>query len=170
MLRIRTIKFFKTAVLLLALSFFSFNTSIMAQEINNGVPQVLAETPLVVISGDTKHTFTVQVANTNKQHQIGLMWVREMADDKGMLFQYSIPQKMSFWMKNTFISLDLIYIQTNGTIANIQANAEPHNLNGLKSKGRVLGVFEINGGLAAKLGIKAGDKVLHPMFKNWPAK
>ena len=170
MLGIHKINFIKTTFLLIAFSLFSHNTSLQAQELNDGVPQVLAETPLVVMSGDIKHNFTVQVANNNKRHQIGLMWVREMADEKGMLFQYAVPQRMSFWMKNTFISLDLLYIQTDGTIANIQANAEPHNLNGLKSKGRVLGVFEINGGLAAKLGIKAGDKVLHPMFKNWPTK
>jgi hypothetical protein len=168
LINIQNMKWVRLFSVMMAFALISTVNISVAQEINDGVPQKLMETLLVVVSGDEKHEFTVQWAKTNMEHTIGLMWVREMADDKGMLFEYKIPGKRSFWMKNTFIPLDLIYIQRNGTIANIAVMAEPFNLNGIPSKGRVLGVFEINGGLAQKLGIKAGDTVHHPMFKNWP--
>jgi uncharacterized membrane protein (UPF0127 family) len=82
-----------------------------------------------------------------------------------MLFDYDPPQPVAFWMKNTFISLDIIFIDGDGRILNIAENTTPLSLERLRSAGEVRGVLEINGGLSAKLGIKPGDKVRHELFE-----
>lgn len=112
------------------------------------------------------HQFQVELALDNASRQRGLMFRRELAPDRGMLFVFPDVQHRSFWMKNTFIPLDIIFIKKNGQIANIVANAEPETLKGRHSKGRAMAVLEIPGGRAAELGIAAGDTVRHPLLGN----
>ncbi len=83
----------------------------------------------------------------------------ELAPDRGMIFPFDPPRPASFWMKNTLIPLDMIFVRTDGTIANIEANAVPLSLDPVLSEGTVKAVLEIAGGRAAELAIKPGDKV-----------
>lgn len=114
--------------------------------------------PLTIRSKSGVHRFTVQVAATPDQQERGLMFVTSLADDAGMIFPYDPPQEVGFWMKNTLIPLDIIYVRADRTIALI-TNAEAMDLTPLPSGEPVVLVIEIRGGRAAELGIRAGDRV-----------
>jgi uncharacterized protein len=118
----------------------------------------LRKVPLTIRTKTGTYRFTVQVAATPEQQERGLMFVTSLADDQGMIFPYQPPQETSFWMKNTLIPLDIIFIAANGTIARI-THAQAMDLTPLPSGVPVIGVLEIRGGRAAELGIKEGDKV-----------
>jgi uncharacterized membrane protein (UPF0127 family) len=110
-------------------------------------------------------SFQVEVAEKPIDIQVGLMHRKSMPEEHGMLFLLSEePKAASFWMKNTLIPLDMLFIGRDGKILNLHHNAQPHALNGIKSGVPVVAVIEINGGLAKKLGIKIGDRVIHPYF------
>lgn len=111
-----------------------------------------------------RHRFHIELAITSAQQAQGLMYRKVMAADAGMLFIFEDSRQASFWMKNTLIPLDLLFVRADGRIANIRPMAEPLSLAGLNSDGPVKAVLEINGGMAARLGIRAGDRVLHPAF------
>ena len=118
--------------------------------------------PLVIESaGGQTHAFGVEVAATPQAQAQGLMGRTQMADDEGMIFLFGQPPRIaSFWMKNTLIPLDMIFIKADGRIGHIHANARPHDLTSIPSQVPVVAVIEINGGLAAKLGIAEGDQVV----------
>jgi hypothetical protein len=118
----------------------------------------LRKVPLTIRSRNSIHHFTVDVAATEDQQERGLMFVKSLAGDRGMIFPYEPPQQVAFWMKNTLIPLDIIYIRANGTIARI-VHAKAFDLTPLPSGEPVTGVLEIRGGRAAELGIREGDKV-----------
>lgn len=103
-------------------------------------------------------TFKTELADTPAAQSRGLMFRTELADDEGMLFPSGTPETRSFWMKNTPLPLDLIFIGTDGRITNIE-RGEPYSLDSIPSAGLTTAVFEIRGGLSEKLGIVAGDKV-----------
>ncbi|MEM6584366.1 MAG: DUF192 domain-containing protein [Pseudomonadota bacterium] len=113
---------------------------------------------VVVVSGETRHAFQTEMAITQDQQARGLMFRETLADDEAMLFPNEVPQTRSFWMKNTPISLDIIFIGPDQRITNIET-AMPYSLDSVRSDGEVIGVFEIRGGLAQELGIAAGDRV-----------
>lgn len=121
------------------------------------------DTLVVETKGGQRHSFNVDLALTPQQQAHGLMFVEKMADEKGMLFLNEQEGPMSFWMKNTLIPLDIIFIDTKGVILNIQ-HGKPLDLTPLPSAGPAIAVLELNGGLAARLGIKPGDRLLHPAF------
>jgi len=135
---------------------------------DDGTPQALATTPLLVETAQGVHRLTVEVARTPAQRAIGLMYRTTMPPDHGMLFDLGVPRVVSMWMKNTFISLDMLFIQSDGRIANIVADTVPESLAPVRSRGRVLGVLELNAGTAAALGIRPGDLIRHGMFDNMP--
>jgi uncharacterized membrane protein (UPF0127 family) len=116
----------------------------------------LAEVPLTIRSKNGVHRFTVEVAATPEQQERGLMFRGSLAPDRGMIFTYQPAQEVAFWMKNTLIPLDIIYIRSDGTIVRI-VNAEPMDLTPLPSGEPITAVLEIRGGRAAELGIKEGD-------------
>ena len=93
------------------------------------------------------------------------MYRRKLAPDAGMLFDYKTPQRVSMWMKNTFIPLDMIFIAADGRIVNIAERTVPQSKTVISSQGKIRGVLEINGGTVARLGIKPGDRVRHPIFE-----
>lgn len=115
--------------------------------------------PLVVNSAGKTHQFSVEVARTEAEQQRGLMFRTEMGADEGMIFPMSPPRFAAFWMKNTVISLDIIFIGRDRRILNIAANAVPYSEAPIPSDGPAVGVLELNGGRAATLGIKPGDAV-----------
>ena len=103
--------------------------------------------------------FDVELPKTRDQEIIGLMFRTEVPVGTGMLFPVSPPMPVAFWMKNTLVPLDMIFIREDGTIANIAHKTKPRDLTPVPSEGPVAYVLEIKGGEAARLGIKAGDKV-----------
>jgi hypothetical protein len=111
-------------------------------------------------SGD--HSFTIEVASTNQERALGLMFRRSLPENGGMLFLYDRPQPAAMWMKNTLIPLDMVFISADGTVHRIEQNAEPHSTALIPSEGPVVAVLELNGGEAAKIRLKRGDKVLYP--------
>lgn len=118
----------------------------------------LERVPLTVISENGSHRFTVEVARTEEQQRMGLMFRTELGPDQGMIFPYQPPQDVSFWMKDTLIPLDIIFVRANGTIARI-TTAVPRSLAPVPSGEAIALVFEIPGGRAAELGIRPGDRV-----------
>ena len=117
---------------------------------------------IITLRGRAK--FTVELAVTKAEQQRGLMFRKSLAPDRGMLFPYKPPQRAAFWMKNTLIPLDIIYIAPNGRVLSIARNAVPHDETPLPSGGVIRGVLEIPGGRAAQLGILPGDRVLNKIF------
>lgn len=121
--------------------------------------------PLAIASRNGRHAFQVEVMRTDAQRAKGLMYRRSMAADHGMLFDFERDEPVTMWMKNTYLPLDMLFIRPDGTVSHIAANTEPLSTRTIASGGPVLGVLEINAGTAAKLGIRVGDKVEHPLFK-----
>ena len=119
----------------------------------------------IVTQGGQKQSFQVEVARNDADRAQGLMFRRSMAPDRGMLFDFGRVEPVSMWMQNTYLSLDMLFIRKDGTIARIAANTEPLSTRTIPSGEPVLAVLELNAGTAAKLGIKPGDKVEHPLFK-----
>jgi uncharacterized membrane protein (UPF0127 family) len=132
-----------------------------AESVDPGAQTGLREVPLTIRSKSGVHRFTVEIAATPDQQERGLMFRKSLAPNRGMIFPYEPPQEVGFWMKNTLIPLDIVYIRANGTIARI-TNAQPMDITPLPSGEAVALVLEIAGGRAAQLGIKEGDKVSWP--------
>lgn len=105
--------------------------------------------------------FRVEVADDAAERAKGLMFVKDMPRGSGMLFIYEQPQSASFWMRNTLIPLDMIFTDTSGTVTRIHENAVPLDETSIPGGDGVLGVLEINGGLAGQIGIAAGDQLRH---------
>ena len=125
-----------------------------------GDPQTgLSQVPLTITSASGAHRFTVDVAASPQQQETGLMFVKSLAPDRGMIFPYDPPTQVAFWMRNTLIPLDMIFIRADGTIANIEANTVPLSLQPVYAAEPVTAVLEIAAGRAAELGISPGDRV-----------
>ena len=123
------------------------------------------ETLSVASQGGQRQTFRVEVARNDADRAQGLMFRRSMPPDRGMLFDFKRVEPISMWMQNTYIPLDMLFIRPDGTIARIAANTEPLSTRTISSGEPVLAVLELNAGTAARLGIKPGDRVEHPLFK-----
>jgi uncharacterized membrane protein (UPF0127 family) len=119
----------------------------------------LREARLEVTGGGKSHVFRAWVADTPATRSRGLMFVRELPPDRGMLFLFEAPYFASFWMKDTYIPLDLLFVSPDGRIANVIENATPLSLAPLESVAPVTAVLELAGGTAARLGIAAGDRL-----------
>ncbi|MEZ5681620.1 MAG: DUF192 domain-containing protein [Erythrobacter sp.] len=115
--------------------------------------------PLTVTSEGGEHRFAVELAATPQAQTKGLMFRTELGPDEGMIFPYDGSAAQSFWMKNTPLPLDIIFIGPDGRISNIAAMTTPYSLDPVYSVGAVLGVLELAGGRSAELGIEPGDKV-----------
>jgi len=122
--------------------------------------------PLEIVTKTGVHVFSVEMATTEEEKTTGLMYRKELADGKGMLFDFSPEQEVSMWMKNTYISLDMIFIRADGRILRIAENTEPLSTKIIPSRGLAKGVLEVIAGTAQKYGIAAGDSVAHPLFNS----
>ena len=120
--------------------------------------------PLEIVTKSGVQVFSVEVATTEEEKQTGLMYRKELADGKGMLFDFNPEQEVSMWMKNTYVSLDMIFIRTDGRILRIAENTEPLSTKIISSKGPARAVLEVVAGTAQKYGIRPGDRVGHPLF------
>ncbi len=127
-----------------------------------GEDDAVAHTEVVIVTAGGKHRFQVEVARTPSQRRKGLMFRRRLAPDSGMLFLFDRPQLVSMWMKNTYVPLDMLFIDVDGQIVNIARNTTPLSLEPIRSAGPVAAVLEVVAGTTEKLGIEAGDRVDHP--------
>ncbi len=130
-------------------------------------PEPLDRFPVAEIrvdSGGQSHPFKVWIAATEARQNQGLMFVKSLPPTRGMLFLFSIPHATSFWMKNTFIPLDLLFVAADGRIIRIVDSATPLSEAVINSMGVVGGVLEVAGGTCARLGIRTGDRVVHSAF------
>ena len=119
------------------------------------------EGKLVLHSATGDYSFNVEVVDTNESRAKGLMYVQELADDAGMLFDFKEEREVSFWMRNTFIPLDMVFIDKDGVVKNIHVNARPHDVTGIPSEGPVQFVLEIPGGRSVEIGLQPGDTMDH---------
>lgn len=113
--------------------------------------------------------FAIELADTPEERSRGLMYRDSMARGAGMLFVYEAPQLASFWMKNTLIPLDMLFVDIAGQITAVHHNAIPGDLTPIVGGQAVYAVLEINGGLALRYGIVVGSQMQHPIFANGPA-
>jgi uncharacterized membrane protein (UPF0127 family) len=119
----------------------------------------LAVIPLKVVTHTGTHTFQVEVAASSREQEHGLMRRTAMGPDEGMIFPMNPPRAAAFWMKNTVIGLDIIFIGADHKVLNIAANAVPFDETPLPSDGDAAGVLELNAGRAAQIGLQPGDTV-----------
>ena len=127
-----------------------------------------AEAPrkeLIVTTASGPHSFEVEIADDDRERSLGLMFRREMPADQGMLFDFFTEQPASFWMRNTYLPLDMLFIKADGTIESIAERTTPLSEKSVPSKGPVRYVLEINGGVSNTLGIASGDKVSGPAMQ-----
>ncbi len=122
------------------------------------------QTTITVESATGSHVFDIEIADDPQERASGLMHRREMARNAGMLFVYDPPQEAAFWMKNTPLTLDILYADAAGVIINIARRTTPFSTRSIPSGGVVRGVLEINGGVAEELGVTEGDRLIHPVF------
>jgi len=122
------------------------------------------EATIEIVSSTGVHAFNVTLATNEKERERGLMFVKHLPEGQGMLFDFKTDQPVSFWMHNTYISLDMLFIRSDGTITHIAANAKPLSDALIPSGGPVRGVLEVIAGTADKLGIKPGDHVTGAFF------
>src|SRR6476660_6559646 len=127
-------------------------------------PHAATTGPLEIASKTGVHSFTVEVVATEDERAKGLMFRRELPEGRGMLFDFKNEQPVAFWMKNTYVPLDMIFIRADGRILRIAENTEPLSTKIIPSGGPAKGVLEVIAGTAQKYGIARGDRVAHPMF------
>ena len=121
--------------------------------------------PVTVASADSVTMLTAEVADTEELRTRGLMFRHFLPDDKAMLFDYQNPRPVAMWMKNTNISLDMLFIRADGTIAAIAENTVPQSLDTISVQEPVRGVLEMAAGTVKKLGLRPNDKVYHRIFR-----
>lgn len=112
-----------------------------------------------------RHKFEIWIADTPDRQRQGLMYVRDLPANQGMLFVNDSSRVSSFWMKNTYIPLDMLFIDARGKIVAIFANTTPLSLDPVGPMTPVLGILELRGGESARRGIRKGDRVIHPVFE-----
>jgi len=145
-------------------SWIAFGLLLLAAAV---VPPALAGglEPLQVVTASGAHDFKVEVAADDASRERGLMNRRFMPADHGMLFEFPQEAPVSFWMKNTYIPLDMIFISPKGIVTNVVARAEPLSERVIPSGPPCVAVLEVNGGVAASIGLKVGDTVRHAFFR-----
>lgn len=143
----------------------AWTLSVAAESDAQRLDGIFPKSTLTIATPDARlHPFNVWVAADDAHRQLGLMHVKEMSDDAGMLFVYPQTQPIAMWMKNTILALDMLFVAADGRIANVVENTTPQSLKTIESKGPVLGVIELKAGTAKRLHITAGARVAHPAF------
>jgi uncharacterized membrane protein (UPF0127 family) len=119
---------------------------------------------LTIETASGPKVFQVEVAENDEDKMVGLMYRTSVPDGTGMLFPYGRPQEITMWMKNTYVSLDMVFIKADGTVLRVAERTEPLSERTISSQGPAAAVLELVGGAAARLDIKPGDKVRHKLF------
>jgi uncharacterized membrane protein (UPF0127 family) len=158
---LRMLRSIRRAAVLAVLGFVLMGGA-FAQSPNGSVTFPRAE--LAIDSGGKRIPFKVEIAETDQQRALGLMYRTSLPADAGMLFDFKHDQDVAMWMRNTRIPLDMLFIDRAGRIVNIAQRAVPYSEATISSAAPVLAVLELNGGTAARLGLKPGDQVIYPLF------
>ena len=145
----------------LALLLAALHTLTLASGVPGELPE---ESATIVTANGGHHDFRLYVARTPEHRRRGLMFVTRLAADQGMLFDFEVPRSVSMWMKNTPLSLDMLFVRADGRIANIATHTRPFSKKMIPSHGDVLAVIELPAGTTSRLGISDGDRVEHPIF------
>lgn len=123
-------------------------------------------TPVTVETSSGSHGFMVEIADNDKTRAQGLMYRRELAADRGMLFDFEDERNVSFWMRNTYVSLDIIFVGADGVVRRVEEKATPLSERLIDSGSEVRFVLEVPAGTSARLGIKRGSRVRHAIIKS----
>ncbi len=132
--------------------------------LSSAVAVAADQSTLEIVTKNGVHVFSVEVAANDADRRKGLMFRKELPEGKGMLFDFKQDQDISMWMRNTYIPLDMLFINSDGRIRRIAENTVPFSERTIPSGGPVRGVLEVIAGTAKKLGIAPGDRVAHPIF------
>ncbi len=125
---------------------------------------------LTLVTGNGRHEISIEIADTEEKKQVGLMFRTELKDSHGMLFPYDKPREITMWMRNTYISLDMIFIGQDGAVVRVARNAQPMSEDVISSQVPARAVLELKAGSADRYQIAAGSRVEHPIFKAPEAK
>lgn len=123
----------------------------------------LPRTKLTLEADRGRHKYSVEVAATPEQQERGLMFRTRMAANQGMIFPFAPPRPASFWMENTILPLDIVFIGADSRVLNVAANAKPYSRDLIQSAGVAAAVLELNAGEAARIGLKPGDRVRYTL-------
>jgi uncharacterized membrane protein (UPF0127 family) len=127
--------------------------------------RIFPRSTMQIATSDARlHPFEIWVADNEPRRARGLMFVRHLAENQAMLFIYEGVQPISMWMKNTYIPLDMLFVDANGRIVKVIENTKPESLDTIDSDVPVRGVIEVNAGIASKLHVRPGSLVIHPVF------
>lgn len=146
-----------------ALAFVAYRPQTPSAE--DGAQPFRHDTLELITSGGVRK-IDIEIAKTMAEQAQGLMFRTRLADTQGMLFPHDKPRESRMWMRNTYIPLDMVFIRADGTVHRIAAMTEPMSEAIVASEGPVAAVLELNGGAAARLGLKVGDKVRHSHFSS----
>jgi len=146
-------------------SLFAFTLAVLVVGHVSPTLAAPALSELVVVTTGGDHRFIVELTNTPAGRARGLMFRRALAANQGMLFDYGKTIDAAMWMKNTYISLDILFIAADGRIVNIARNTTPESLETIASRGPVRAALELNAGTTRRMVINAGDRVVHPLFE-----
>lgn len=124
----------------------------------------LPKSEVQAVTATGGHRFQVWIAADDRSREQGLMHVRELPPDHGMLFVFDAPQVAAFWMKNTHVALDLVFIGSDGVVVNVARDAEPMSLDPIESAAPVLAVLELEAGTVERIGLSAGSRIVHAVF------
>jgi len=119
---------------------------------------------LEIVTSRGTYVFSVEVARTDEDRERGLMFRGSLGQDRGMLFDFAAEQVVMMWMKNTYLALDMIFISSGGKVVAVAKNAAPLSEKIISSGVPAAGVLEVNAGTAARIGLRVGDNVRHPIF------
>ena len=144
--------------ILFALAALLFAGAVHAQE-------MMRVEPLTIVTQSTSVMFSAEIADTDALRERGLMFRQRMPQDQAMLFDFVDPKPAAMWMKNTYMSLDMVFVRQDGTIAAIAENTVPKSLDTISVQEPVRGVIELAAGTAKRVGIHKGDRVLNAIFK-----
>jgi uncharacterized membrane protein (UPF0127 family) len=154
--------------LLAILGLYGGSTAAFGQRVSDSFAD-LKRAEIQVIAAGCPHYFKVWIADTEPSRNRGLMFVKSLPSDQAMLFLFERPRYVAFWMKNTYLSLDIVFIAEDGSVINIAHDTEPLSLRTIQSAAPVTGVLELVAGTAAEIGLSPGDRILHAAFGKQPA-
>lgn len=123
------------------------------------------ESTLSVQTQTGSHTFQIEIANTSQEQALGLMHRRALDDDFAMLFPFERAREASFWMRDTYVSLDMIFVGAGGVVHRIERGTEPLSLRSVPSRGPVVAVLEFVAGTADRIDLQIGDMIVHPLLQ-----
>jgi uncharacterized membrane protein (UPF0127 family) len=146
------------------LAFLLSLAPLMAEAVDGPQPELPTQHLTIVSKSGARHDFTVEIASTPQEQEIGEMFRTSIPADRGMFFDWGTPREMTMWMKNCPVPEDMVFIGADGTITHIAENTVPESESYIPSGGPVRATLELQGGLTAKLGIEVGDKIVGVIF------